>query len=204
MWGWRKVTDMRKSTIKYTITIVLLLLFCNVYGQKWHLNRINKNSKFKYEYWFNFDNLEDSSSYSFNKQKGQTMSSIHLTNNYADTVAFVIIAIRDLDNDTIFPIVTDMNGYGNLKLKSGKYKIEISDINYDKFSFEFTLLDNEYFNLNVCLGLASDLTVYQINSKNELSKKEISRIIECVKKNRNNFSHCRDLIRKKYSILMQI
>lgn len=99
------------------ITILFLLLFCNVYGQKWHLNRINKSKKFKYEYWFQFDNIEDTSSYHIEKKVGQQNSTIQLTDNNGDTVIFATIRIKDLDNDTSFIINPDFYGLGKLMLK---------------------------------------------------------------------------------------
>lgn len=196
---------MKNATVKYLTTILLLLFVCNVYGQKWHLNRINNNKKFKYEYWFNFDNVDDSTSYSFKKQKGNSLSSIHLTDNYGDTIFFASITIKSLDNDSIVSIAPNASGYEQFKLNSGRYKIDVSFVGYDRFSLEFNLLENEAIDLNIGLGSADrELTIYQINSEIELTEKEIIKIIDCVKKNRSNPSHCRDLIRKKYSISMHI
>ena len=47
----------------------LLLLFSIIlfptlnYGQKWHLEKINSESVYKYEYWFSFQNEDDTNSF---------------------------------------------------------------------------------------------------------------------------------------------
>lgn len=167
------------------------------------MNRIDKSSKFKYEYWFQFENEGDSSSYSFKKNAGKSISTIQITDNSGDTVIFATMRIKDLDNDTSFIIITDFNGLGKLMLKPGKYSLEISAPNYDKFTFDFMIEEDEFFNLNVKLGLAPELTVYQINSKTELNEGEILTIMKCVKENRQEFyKNCSD--QKKYYVTMHI
>jgi hypothetical protein len=189
--------------VKQTAIILFLLLACNVYGQKWHLNKIDKGAKFKYEYWFQFDNIEDTSSYNFEKKLGQLKSTIQLTDNKGDTVAFATIKIKGLDNDTLLNILSDLDGLGIVKLRPGKYRIEISAMNYDKYSFDFTISEGEYFDLNIKLGLAPELTFYQINSKNELTEQEIQTIIYCVKINRQDFyKKCSD--KDRYKIVMHL
>ncbi len=189
--------------MRQTTTILLLLLFCNVYGQKWHLNRIDKSAKFKFEYWFQFDNIDDTSSYNFKKNVGHLKSTIQLKDNKGDTVIFATIRIKGLDNDTLLNIISDLDGLGIVKLRPGKYRIEISAMNYDKLSFDFIISEGEYFDLNIKLGLAPELTVYQINSKNELTEQEIQAIINCVKVNRQDFYKiCSD--KDRYQIVMHI
>jgi hypothetical protein len=189
--------------VRQTTTILFLLLFCNVYGQKWHLNRIDKSTKFKYEYWFQFDNIDDTSSYNFEKSAGHLKSTIQLTDHKGNTVLFATIRIKGLGNNDLFNIISDFDGLGIVKLRHGKYRIEISAVNYDKFSFDFTISEGEYFDLNIKLGLAPELTVYQINSKNELSEREIQAIINCVRVNRQDFYKiCLD--KGRYKISMHI
>jgi hypothetical protein len=189
--------------MRQTTTILFLLLFCNVYGQKWHLNRIDKISKFKYEYWFQFENADDSSSYNFKKTDGKSLSTIQLTDNKGDMVVFATIKIKDLENDTSFIIVTDFDGLGKIQLKPSKYNMEITALNYDKFIFDFSVFENENFNLKVKLGLGPESDVYQINSKVELKEKEILTIINCVKENRQDYyKKCLD--QKRYYVMMHI
>lgn len=189
--------------MRQTTTILFLLIFCNVYGQKWHLNRIDKSSKFKYEYWFQFDNIDDTSSYNFEKKSGHLKSTIQLTDNKGDTVLFASIRIKCLDNDTLINMITDLYGLGTVKLKPGNYRVEVSSMNYDEFSYDFTISEGEYFDLKIKLGLAPELTVYQINSKNELNEQEIQAIINCVKTNRQDFYNiCSE--KDRYKIVMHI
>lgn len=179
------------------------MLFCNVYGQKWHLNRVDKSSKFKYEYWFHFENEDDSSSYIFKKNKGKSISKIQLTDNKGDSIDFAFICIKDFGNDTTYKILTDFDGLGQLKLMPGRYSMEILAVNYDKFSLDFSILENEFFDLNVKLGLASELEIYQINSKTVLNEGEILEVMKCVKENRKDYyKKCSD--NKKFYVKMHI
>ena len=189
--------------MRQTTTILFLLFFCNVYGQKWHLNRIDRSAKFKFEYWFQFDNIDDTSTYNFEKTEGQSKSTIQLTDNEGDTVLFETIRIKGLNNDTILNIISDIDGLGIVNLRPGKYQIEISAINYDKFSFDFTISEGEYFDLKIKLGLGPELEVYQINSRTELKVQEIISIMNCVKENRQYYyKKCSD--NKRYYITKQI
>lgn len=173
--------------MKQTISILFLLLFCNVYGQKWHLNRIDEKSKFKYEYWFQFENADDSSSYSFKKIEGKSISTIRLADNKGNTINVATIEIKNLRNDSLSKIVTDFDGLGQLQLEPGKYSMEISAMNYDKLTVDFNILENIFFELNIKLGLAPELTIYQINSKAELNETEILTIMKCVNENKQRF-----------------
>lgn len=167
------------------------------------MNRIDQSAKFKYEYWFQFENINDTSSYNFKKGLGQLKSTIQLTDNNGDTVLFATIRIKGLDNDTLLNIKSDLDGLGTVKLRPGKYRIEISAMGYDKFSFDFTISEGEYFDSKIKLGLAPELTVYQINSKDELTEQEIQAIINCVKTNRQDYYKiCSD--KDRYNIMMHI
>jgi hypothetical protein len=133
-------------------TILFLLLYYNVHGQKWHLNRIDENSTFKYEYLFQFENLKDTTTYIFKKIKEKSLSSIHITDNKGNIINFATIKIKNIRNDSISRIVTDYDGVGKLNLEAGKYRIEISALNYDNCTFEFNILENIFFELNIKLG----------------------------------------------------
>ncbi|MEO8516685.1 MAG: carboxypeptidase-like regulatory domain-containing protein [Flavobacterium sp.] len=190
--------------MKQTITILFLLLFCNVYCQKWYLHSINAESDFKYEYWFQFENKDDNPSYNFEKTEGNSISTIKLTDNKGEAIIFARINIKNLDNGALTNLFTDSNGKDELILKSGRYNIEITAMNYDNLSFNFSISEHEIFKLNAKLGLSPQLTVYQINSKNELKEDEIIKIMNCVKVNggRNFYERCSD--NKRFYVSMQI
>jgi hypothetical protein len=191
------------TTVRQTTTILFLLFFCNVYGQKWELHRIDKSKKFKFEYWFQFDNLDDTSTYNFEKTSGHLKSTIHLTNNKGDTVSFAVIKIKGLDNDTLLNVISDNDGLGTVNLRPGKYQIEITEINFDKFSLDFTISEGEYFDLKIKLGLGPDLEVYQINSRTNLKEHEIFSIMNCVKENQKVY-YKKCIEKKRYYINMHI
>ena len=186
-----------------TTIILFILLFQNAFGQKWHLNRIDEKSKFKYEYWFQFENADDISSYSLKKIEGKSTSTIRLTDNKGNIINFATFEIKDLRNDCLSKIVTDYDGLGKLQLEPGKYSMEISAMNYDKFTVDFNIVENIFFELNIKLGLAPELTIYQINSKTELNEAEILTIMKCVYENRQNyFKNCSE--QSKFYVSMQI
>jgi hypothetical protein len=166
--------------VKPSITILFLLIFCNSYGQKWHLNRINESSKFKYEYWFQFENEDDTSSYIINNSKVNNISTIQVTDNKGNKVSFATITIKEVNNDSVFMMVTDVYGLGQISLKKGKYTILVSAVTFDTYKFDLSINENAFFGLNIKLGLGPELTVYQINSKTELTEADILTIIKCV------------------------
>ena len=186
-----------------TTIILFILLFQDAFGQKWHLNRIDEKSKFKYEYWFQFENADDISSYSLKKIEGKSTSTIRLTDNKGNIINFATFEIKDLRNDSLSKIVTDYDGLGKLQLEPGKYSMEISAMNYDKFTVDFSIVENIFFELNIKLGLAPELTIYQINSKTKLNEAEILTIMKCVNENRQNyFKNCSE--QSKFYVSMQI
>lgn len=185
--------------MKRILTFLLTFLCFEGYCQKWHLNQIDKKSKFKFEYWFQFENLDDTCSYKVEKINGHLKSTIRLTDKYNDTLIIALIRITDLDNDSVKSVV--IRGAVQAHIKPGNYRIEINATRYDKLVFALNISEGEYFNLTAKLGLAPELTVYQINSKNKLDEKEIFTIIQCVKANGRNFHKCST---KKYLVKMQI
>jgi hypothetical protein len=76
-------------------------------------------------------------------------------------------------------------------------------LNYDNCTFEFNILENIFFELNIKLGWATELDIYQINSKFELNETEILRIMKCVNENRLNYNKiCSE--NNKFYISLQI
>lgn len=174
----------------------------DTYGQTWHLNQIKSDEKYKYEYWFHFDNSDDSCSYDFKKFRGDKKSKIRLNDNYGQPVMSARIRLKDTDRDT-FINVLDINGLSQIQLGPGKYAIDIAAAGYDRFSLNFSILEKEFIRLSVKLGMTQELATYQINSKVELDESEIVSIINCVKRNRQNFYRiCSD--RDRYYVLMHI
>lgn len=167
------------------------------------MNRIDENSKFKYEYWFQFENADDSTLYSFKKIEEKSISKIRITDNKGNIINFATIEIKNLRNDSLSKIVTDFDGIGKLQLEPGKYSMEISAMNYDKCTFDFNIVKNIFFELNIKLGLAPELKIYQINSKTELNEAEILTIMKCVNENRQNYyKNCSE--QNKFYVSMQI
>ena len=189
--------------MKQTILILSILFFVQCFGQKWDLNNVDKNEEYPYEYWLQFENLEDTCSYQQTTNLESQNSVIKLLDNKGDTIMFANIKVINLENDTETNLTSDYKGYSELFLENGKYRIEIRAMNYDNFNLEFEIENSEQVELTIKLGLAPELEVYQIDSKKELTETDILEIIECVRVNRDDFNKiCSDL--KKYRIMIHI
>ena len=189
--------------IKQTILILLVIFSFQCYGQKWHLNSVDKSEKYPYEYWFHFDHAEDTSSYQLIKKSGIQNSTLELFNNRGDSIDFAVIKLINIEKETERVLFYEFDKKTELSLENGKYRIEIRSTNYDNFNLEFETENDQQIKLAVNLGLAPELEVYQIDSKIELKENEILEIIECVRLNRNvSFDSCSNL--KKYRIVMHI
>jgi len=189
--------------MKQTIFILILLFSVQCFGQKWHLNNVDTTQEYPYEYWFQFQNIDDTCTYKLTEKSGQQNSLIEIYNNLGDTVIFASIRIQNVETGSLTNLISGLNGQSNIRLEKGKYKIEISAINYDKFNLEFEVDDEQYIDLKINLGLAPGLTVYEIDSKSELTENEILEIMECVKKNTNEFyQKCSD--KNKYRVMLQL
>ncbi|MPM11169.1 hypothetical protein SDC9_57508 [bioreactor metagenome] len=167
------------------------------------MNNVDTTQEYPYEYWFQFQDLDDTCTYKLTKKSGRQNSIIELYNNHGDTVIFVNIRIQNIETGSLTNLISDLNGQSNIGLEKGKYKIEISAMNYDKFNMEFEVADEQYIELKIYLGLAPGLSVYEIDSKSALTENEIFEIIDCVKKNRNELlQECSD--ENKYRVMLQL
>ena len=189
--------------MKQTILILSILFSVQCFGQKWHLNNVDKNKEYPYEYWFQFKNVEDTCSHQLKKKSESKMSSIRIFDNQDVTVNFANIQVINIENDSETNLIPKFNGNTELRLENGKYRIEVRAMNYDNFNLEFGIENDKQIELNIKLGLAPELEVYQIDSRTELRETEILELIECVRINRDDYYKiCSDL--KKYRIMMHI
>ncbi|SFT43403.1 Carboxypeptidase regulatory-like domain-containing protein [Lishizhenia tianjinensis] len=189
--------------MKLTFLILSILFTVQCFGQKWHLNKVDKNEDYPYEYWFQFENKEDTSSYQLTTKLNRENSTIRLIDNQGDTVIFANIKVINLAIESETNLTSDFNGNTQLRLENGKYRIEVKASNYAPFNLEFEIGNGQQIDLNIILGLAPELEVYQIDSKTELEETEILEIIKCVRINRDDFHKiCSNL--KKYRIMMHI
>ena len=188
------------------ILIILIILFStNSFSQKWSLNKVDKNKEFGYEYWFSFQNENDKSEFIRTKKDNNEKSKIigkiiDKSNNPIS--GFVNISSKD--NSFSKDIQTNFNGDFSAELDSGDYKLEINLIGFDNFKTEFSIIEKNTLEFKIKLGLSPELRIYQINSKNELSDKQINEIIKCVEKNRDlkyfSTEKCSDKLNFKVTI----
>lgn len=71
--------------MKQTILIISILISVQCFAQKWHLNNVDKSEEYAYEYWFQFENLEDTCSYQKTTNLESQNSVIKLLDNKGDT-----------------------------------------------------------------------------------------------------------------------
>ena len=79
--------------MKQTILILSILFSVQCFGQKWYLNNVDKNEEYPYEYWFQFENVEDTCSYQLTKKSESQVSNIRLMDNQEDTVVLANIKV---------------------------------------------------------------------------------------------------------------
>ncbi|MDA9946005.1 hypothetical protein N9W22_06260 [Schleiferiaceae bacterium] len=189
--------------MKQTIFIISILFSIQCLGQKWHLHNVDENEEYPFEYWFQFENLEDTCSYKLTENPVSLNSVFKLTDNNGDPVILTDIKVINLESESETYLISDFDGVTELQLDNGKYRIEVTTLIYDKFNTDFEIKNNQQVELKIKLGRAPELVVYQLNSKKELIETEILEIIECERANLNDSNkRCSDL--KKYRIMMHI
>lgn len=189
--------------MKQTILILSILFSVQCFGQKWHLNSVDEGKDYPYEYWFQFEDLDDTSSYKLTSKFGLQNSHIGIFDNQGNAIPLANIYIHNVDTGSERNLTSDFDGQAEVPLKKGKYRIEISAVGYCKFNLEIEVKREQYIELQVFLGSGPELTIYQINSKSELTEDEIFEIMECVKRNGDQFyKDCSD--EKKCIVMIQI
>jgi len=138
-----------------------------------------------------------------NKKLGKQLSSVEFYDNQGNAITFVNVKFENVENDSTITLTPDLYGKTKTKLVKGKFRLEVSSTNYDKFELTFEINEEQYIELKIKLGLAPELTVYQIDSKIKLTEYEILEIMKCVKKNQLDFyESCSE--KNKYLIMKQI
>ena len=188
--------------MKIISLISSVLISANSFAQNWHLNNVDETEKYSYEYWFQFENNDDTSTYQLRKISGNEPSTIKLSDNFGQAIISANITIKKTEIDSVIHLITDFEGFTEIQLKEGQYSIEITTVSHDYFALELEMDPEQFMALNVKLGLAPELTVYQINSKNKLHDHEIVEIMNCVKTNRHKFHNCLDI--DNYLVMMHI
>jgi hypothetical protein len=170
-----------------TLIIAFLLLSFQSIGQKWHLNKVTDKGTVRYEYWFQFENLEDTSSYSLSKRIYNPNTRFILLDNQGESIPFAEIKLENLTTKKVLNLVSSEFEKTEPRLENGKYKMEVRAMNHDFYSLTFEIDQGEQVDITIKLGRSPELEVYQINSKEELSETKVLEIIECVRANRNGF-----------------
>jgi len=164
---------------------------------------IDESKEFGYEYWFQFEDTQDSCTYFITKQDGGQTSVIEIYDKNGDTLSFAIIQIEDIESKKVFDNIADIHGKIKIQLNQGKYRVRVSAMGYSSCETDLELAEDQSVVLKIILAFPPDLEVYQINSKVELDESEIRKIMDCVEKSRGKFHEdCSD--KERYLVMMHI
>ena len=191
------------------LPIILLLLFISSYsfGQKWSYQGHDKTEKFGHEYWFSFQNEDDTSSYKFDYsslEKDSNNIEIIVLSNDGKPLPFAILSIRSNFSDQYLQVICGSEGKTVINQKSGKIEITAKSIQFDDFQVILDLDSNQKLNLTINLGKSPELKVFQIKSKRKLSNTLIEEIIDCVKNERKINSNFGCERKREYYISIHI
>jgi uncharacterized membrane protein len=188
--------------MKLIYITILFLLSINNYAQEWHLNSVDTSKEYGYEYWFRFDNLNDTSTYELKKVKNNDISTIRILDNNGEPIPVAKIELTNIKTDLFKGFISDFDGKKEFKIQPGKYRLEINALYFEKFELTFNVEETKSIELTINLGRAQELEVYQINSKVKLADEKIMQIIDCVRQNRHDYNEiCKD---EDYQIFIQI
>ena len=179
--------------------IFLFVLFTKLsFGQYYHhLHKTINNSEFKYQYWFQFDDTKDSSYYVLDKVQDTT--NIQIIGNCTDSLFESILKFHKFENDSVFFFYyTDFKGRMQIELDPGKYEIKIITQIVDPIFLNIELAENEQFKVIVYAGFTPETTIYELNSIDKISGKEMWNIMDCIRIFKNIDPHCID--EKRFNI----
>lgn len=190
---------MKKTQLLFLSYFLLLHLSNSLFSQSSYLAKIHKEAEYKYEYWCHVKyNEKNRHQITFSSD---SISTILVLNHKNDTIDVIGMEItKDKAQKQIIPFM----GFTKLHLSSGKYKILFYGNGlYESYEIRLSIKKDKAVNMIIRLKRKADDTVYQIEAKTRLSKREINKIMQCIEKNRYNYnSECED--QKHYIIDMQI
>ena len=176
------------------------------FSQDWEYLGYNSNFLLGHTYRFSFQNEDDITEYNtlFINNCGKTKLFLNIKDKSGRTLIANIRITNEAGEEETF--YSDIEGNLKIELKEGSYDLEVSDVMSDDFKTNFTLINNECLQFNIQLGRGPEIDPFIIMSKKVLSDKQIIKIINCVKKHRNqidfNLSKCSK--KGRYSLLMEI
>jgi len=185
--------------MKLTVLTLSVLFSVQCFGQKWNLNNVDKTKEYPYEYWFQFENSVVSNNFELKRKSGEHFSTIVLMDLFGETISFGDVRIKNLHSDTLIMLTTDINGKANVNLEKGSYSLTVSVIQYENQVFEFDVQNEQYIELNINIGQPKG-TVYQVDSKHELTEEKLLDIMKCVKANPIDY-HKTCVEKDKYNIM---
>jgi len=178
------------------------------YSQNWKLISVDKTKEYGFEYHFSFQNEEDNNEFkTIEKENSKGTELIgKILDKLNNPISGANIKITSKDKSLNKELHADFDGKFKTELPTGEYSIEINYIGFDQLKKDFFIKEKTSKEFKINLGLGQELRIYQIDSKAELTEKEILEIIKCVNLNRKlkNFSTEKCSNREKYILTIQI
>ncbi len=185
---------------KISLFLFLIFIVFNSCNKKSHYYRTDKNSEFKYEYIFSFEQTDTSEVKIEKKEATKSRIKGVVSDDYG--VHFCSFQLSGRYVKRIIEI--DENGNFEVEIPKGEYQIQTRGCS-DHMSFDFTLEENTEMSFDFYLKYRQRLpTIYQIDSKTPLSKRKIEKIKNCIKENRNKKGGKPCWEKGKYTISIQI
>ncbi|WP_375562052.1 hypothetical protein ACE193_05760 [Bernardetia sp. OM2101] len=185
---------------KTSLLLLLILFAFNSCSRKNHSYRIDKNSEFKYEYVFSFD---DKSKVKTEKKETTKSKISGIVSNKNGQGEFYVLQIINLEGNFETMIDVELNGNFEMEIPKGKYKANVESYYSERLDFKFEIEENEELVFDIYLKMKPELTIYQINSKKPLSKNR-EKIKNCIKESRNKKGGKPCWEKDKYTISIQI
>jgi hypothetical protein len=174
--------------MKIIYLITILLTSISVVAQRYEYAGINKQQKkFKHEYRFWFDNLEDSNTYSIDTINSSTSTVIKFKDNKDQSVYNLCIKLTNLETkmDSTFWFIDDSSTI-QIGLETGTYRMTSEMFKYyDPIDLTFAIENNKQIKIQYNLGKAPQFDGYFIYSKRILSQDKVAQIMQCVKESSN-------------------
>ena len=183
------------------ILLFLVILFIlNACRSQNYFTSKNDFSEYKYEYAFSFEN-EGTTSVNTEERKAKKSKISGVISSEGETLPFCNIQLTRTDYYPKRKLETDSDGKFEEEIPAGKYKAQVySSFMTESLTFDFEVKENTELIFDIYLKSTQLPTIYQINSKEPLTKKEIREIMNCIRERKGK--SCAE--ENKYHISIQI
>lgn len=162
-----------------------------------------KSNNYKYFYKFQLDYPNDTSKIiidTFTNQKEKHYLKIQTKNIQSKPITFLTVILKS--KDTTITRITNTQGLLQINLNPTTYEITLSGVGYKNLTTSIIINRQEDYLLDITLAREKSLVWYDINSRKELTEKEIDDIKKCVQNDERNVIKCRK--KNEYEVAIEI